>query len=86
MAGEQLAASAPEQNDENRQNASSSSNSSSSSSDSGSSSSGNTSLNFPCICRNYMYGQHNHLLFFLQTQTVIALLQMDLMLASLLEK
>ncbi|CAO2207164.1 unnamed protein product [Urochloa humidicola] len=38
-AGEQLATSAPEQNDENRQNASSSSNSSSSSSDSGSSSS-----------------------------------------------
>ncbi|CAL4999618.1 unnamed protein product [Urochloa decumbens] len=38
-AGEQLATSVPEQNDENRQNASSSSNSSSSSSDSGSSSS-----------------------------------------------
>ncbi|KAF8654520.1 hypothetical protein HU200_061711 [Digitaria exilis] len=42
--GEQLATSAPEQNDENRQNASSSSNSSSSSSDSGSSSSGSTIL------------------------------------------
>ncbi|WVZ77120.1 hypothetical protein U9M48_025020 [Paspalum notatum var. saurae] len=39
MAGKQLATSAPEQNDENRQNASSSSNSSGSSSDSGSSSS-----------------------------------------------
>jgi len=48
MAGKQLAMSAPEQNDENRQNASSSSSSSGSSSDSGSSSSGNTSLNFPC--------------------------------------
>ncbi|AQK59444.1 Transcription factor GTE4 [Zea mays] len=48
LEGEQLPASAPEQNGENRQNASSSSNSSSSSSGSGSSSSGNTSLNFPC--------------------------------------
>jgi len=48
MASEQLATSAPEKNDENRQNASSSSSSSGSSSDSGSSSSGNTSLNFPC--------------------------------------